>query len=223
MQENIKESLFSTSVFDVIPASMQDDFLLTLDMRLKSFNRGDLLFTQGEEIIYLPVILKGSVRAEMFSASGNTLQIDVIKAPEVLAAAFVFASRNRIPVSVTALEDGEILKLSIPSLQNAFVKYPDFSNAFMRHVADRVFFLTEKINFLNIKTIKGKLAQLILTRSVNNTFSLPMNQTELSRFFGIERPSLARALSEIIQDKIITLRKNKGEILNIKQLKALLA
>jgi CRP-like cAMP-binding protein len=221
--QNLKESLFSASVFDTIPKSVQDDFLLTLDFRVKPFVRGDFLFTQGEQIIYLPVLLKGSVRAEMFSASGNSLQIDVIKAPELLAPAFVFASNNRSPVSVIALEAGEILKLSIASLQSAFMKYPDFSNAFLRHVSDRVYYLTERINFLSIRTIKGKLAQLIIKRSTNNTFTLPMSQTELSNFFGVERPSLARALSEMVQDKIISLHKNKGEILDIKQLKSLLA
>ena len=221
--QNIKESLFSISVFDAVPASMQDDFLLTLDLRVKSFDRGDLLFAQGEEIIYLPILLQGSVRAEMFSASGNVLQIDVLTAPELLAPASVFATHNRIPVSVIAIENGKMLKISVASLQNAFIKCSDFLIAFLRHVSDRVYFLTEKINFLNIKTIKGKLAQLILARNTNNTFSLPMNQTEMARFFGIERPSLARALSEIIQDNIITLHKNKGEILNIKQLKSLLS
>ena len=218
----MNELLFSAPVFSTVTENMREDFFSRLDFKTKTFESGDSLFTQGESVTFLPVLTKGVVRTEMFSASGSVLQIDVISAPQILAPSCAFATSNRIPVSVTALEQSELVKISVGSLQDLFPKYPMFFNALLTHISDRIHFLTDRLNFQNIKTIKGKLAQYILDHSNNTSFTFAMNQTELSNYFGVERSSLARSLSEIIQDNIITIKKNKGEILNINQLKALL-
>ena len=220
MQE-IKKLLFAAPVFEAVPASMQEDFLSTLNFKTKIYNREEPVFNQGEPIFCLPVLIKGIVKAEMFSASGTILQIDVIKAPFILAPVCVFATDNHIPVSVTALEQSELVNISTVSLKNVIFKYPVFGNAFFTNISDKIHFLTERLNFQSIKTIKGKLAQYILNNSNCKSFVLPMNQTNLANYFGVERPSVSRALSEIVRDKIIVIHKHKGEILNLDKLKSL--
>jgi CRP-like cAMP-binding protein len=90
---------------------------------------------------------------------------------------------------------------------------------FLNMISGRSQFLSEKIKFLNFKTIKGKLAQYILQRGdpPSNIFRLDRTQNDLADFFGVARPSVARALGELEKDgliaadgKIITIINRNG-------------
>jgi len=81
-------------------------------------------------------------------------------------------------------------------------------------ISNRSQFLTEKIKFLNFKTIRGKFAHFILQKSgkESNFVSLGMTQNELSDFFGVARPSLARTIGELEKDGYI---EAKGKTIKI--------
>ena len=72
-------------------------------------------------------------------------------------------------------------------------------------ISNRSQFLSEKIKFLNFKTIKGKLAHFILQKAENEktTIILDMTQNDLADFFGVARPSVSRALGELEQEGFI--------------------
>ena len=67
------------------------------------------------------------------------------------------------------------------------------------------------------------MAQYILARTNNMDFTLNMNQTVLSEYFGVARPSLSRSLSEMIDDEIISLKGKHGKVLNFNKLRKLIA
>ena len=79
---------------------------------------------------------------------------------------------------------------------------------FLDMISNRSQFLSEKIKFLNFKTIKGKLAQFILQKDGKERSSviLEMTQNNLADFFGVARPSVARALGEMEEDGLIEAR-----------------
>ena len=70
---------------------------------------------------------------------------------------------------------------------------------FLDMISNRSQFLSEKIKFLNFKTIKGKLAHYILQRAGNErvTILLDKTQIDLADFFGVARPSVGRALGDL--------------------------
>jgi CRP-like cAMP-binding protein len=92
----------------------------------------------------------------------------------------------------------------------------------MAYNSNRAYFLSERLKFLSTKTIKGKLAQYILTIADNADFAMEMTQTELAEYFGVARPSLSRSLSEMVSEEIITLKGKRGKIRNLLKLKKLI-
>jgi len=91
---------------------------------------------------------------------------------------------------------------------------------FLDMISNRSQFLSEKIRFLNFKTIKGKLAQFILERSSDDkpTINMGMTQTGLADYFGVARPSLARILGELENDGLIEATGRVVRVLNRKKL-----
>ncbi len=55
------------------------------------------------------IVISGIVKGEMVDETGKVIKIEDIPAPGALATAFLFGNRNRFPVNVVALSDGELL------------------------------------------------------------------------------------------------------------------
>jgi CRP-like cAMP-binding protein len=201
-----------------------DSFPNDLRYSIKDYKKNDQLFRQGDSCDALYILMTGSVKTEMITENGNLLGVEIINAPRPLAPAFIFSSNNRFPVDVIAIEDVEVLRIPKDEVVRLMTTHPDFMQQFLKHNANRTQFLTNRLQLLSIKTIKGKIAHFLLEQ-VNEegmSFSINRNQTELAEFFGVARPSLARSLSEMIEEGVLTVDKKKYTILDIKKLRNLL-
>ena len=219
-----KVDLSACPVCSKINIEDEEAFLDDLKCSIKAYSKNELIIRQGDVCDALYMLTLGSVKTEMITENGNILGIEIIKAPRPLAPAFVFSDNNRFPVDVTALEEVEIMKIPKTEIMRLMVTNPDFMNSFMTHNANRTQFLTNRLQLLSIKTIKGKLAHFLMENSKGDgiSFEINRNQTELADFFGVARPSLARSLSEMVQDGIISINKKEYTILDSKGLRELL-
>lgn len=221
---NKKIDLSACPVCSKIQIDNEEVFLEDLKYTIKSYPKNELIIRQGDVCDALYMLMVGSVKTEMITENGNILGIEIIKAPRPLAPAFVFSDNNRFPVDVTALEEVEIMKIPKTEIMRLMTTNPDFMSSFMTHNANRTQFLTNRLQLLSIKTIKGKLAHFLIENSPaeGQSFIINRNQTELADFFGVARPSLARSLSEMVQEEIISINKKEYKILNMKALRELL-
>ncbi|NDP19846.1 MAG: Crp/Fnr family transcriptional regulator [Paludibacter sp.] len=219
-----KVDLSACPVCSKINIDDEGAFLDDLKCTILSYKKNELIIRQGEICDALYMLTIGSVKTEMITENGNILGIEIINAPRPLAPAFVFSDNNRFPVDVTALEEVEIMKIPKEEIMRLMVTNPDFMSSFMTHNANRTQFLTSRLQLLSIKTIKGKLAHFLLENSKGEgkAFEIKRNQTELADFFGVARPSLARSLSEMVQEGIISINKKEYTIVNSKGLRELL-
>ena len=215
--------LFLCPVCMNIPVNEREKFLNEITYKTKLFKKGECVAVQGETVNALYILLKGSAKAEMISDSGTVLNMETVKAPNLLAPALLFAANNRFPVDIVALEDCEIILISKDSIVKQLSSNEEFLQGFMKFNSNRVNFLSERLKLLSTKTIKGKLAQYILARANHQDFTLDRKQTELAEYFGVTRPSLSRSLSEMIEEGIISLKRKNGIILDPVKLKNLLA
>ena len=201
-----------------------DSFPPDMKYSVKYHGKNEIIFRQGDICDSLNILMRGSVKTEMITESGNLLGIEIINAPRPLAPAFLFSGNNRFPVDVTTLEDVEILRIPKNEVVRLMTSQPDFMQQFLTHNANRTQFLTNRLQLLSIKTIKGKIAHFLLEQAdeQGSTFTINRNQTELADFFGVARPSLARSLSEMVEDSIIEINKKEYKVLDKKKLRELL-
>lgn len=199
-----------------IPENEREQFYQSLHATTKSYAKGDFIARQGDTVDSLYMLSKGSVKTEMITESGGVLSVETIVAPRPLAPAFLFAENNRFPVDVVALESCEVVIIPKTSVMQQLATNENFLKSYMAFNANRTQFLSERLQLLSIKTIKGKLAYYIRQRVVNGTFKMDRNQTELAEYFGVARPSLARSFSEMIDEGAIT---RDGKIMNVDRLK----
>lgn len=194
----------------------------TVEHTVKRFKRGKYIAYQGDRVSHLYMLMKGRVKTQMVADTGFTLAMEEIPAPFPLAAAFLFADDNRFPVDVIAMEECEVLFIAKEAIEKQIASCPGFLRGFMAFNANRMQYLSERMKVFAQKGIKAKIAYYILQRGRGDAYDLGRSVTSLAEYFAVERPSLSRALSEMVRDGIIEYEGGKGKILNHRILEKLL-
>ena len=225
LDDHMIMSLSACSLFKGMSSGQISSVLSDSAGRIRSYPMDTLIAQAGEEVLYLQIVLEGSVKAEMVDYTGKVIKIEDIIPPHPLAPAFLFGSQNRYPVNITA--GGDVKVLSIP--REKFLAILQSSKSvlvnFVDIVSRRGQFLSSKIKFLSFTTIKGKLAQYLLDlsdKSDSPRFLLTSSQVQLSELFGVARPSIGRAIGELNRDGIIRTEGREVTILDSSRLSMLL-
>jgi CRP/FNR family transcriptional regulator, dissimilatory nitrate respiration regulator len=191
---------------------------------VKKFNTGSMIAQNGEPVNSLMIVIRGIVKGEMIDYSGRVIKIEDIPAPGTLASAFIFGNKNRFPVNVVAITDIELLTIDKSVFLKLLMSEDRILVNFLDMISNRSQFLSEKIKFLNFRTIKTKLAQYILQKAgkEGTNVIIDMKQNELAEFFGVARPSVARAIHEMEEAGLIIASGKNIRIINKKGLSDLI-
>jgi CRP-like cAMP-binding protein len=219
-----KRELDSCPICHNLNINDEESFLDDLKCSFRYYTKNDLIIQQGQLCDALYVLTVGTVRTEMVSDNGSVIHVETFDAPRPLAPAFLFSDNNRFPVNVTATNDVEIIVIPKSEILRMMMTNPDFMQNYLAHNANRTQFLTNRLQLLSIKTIKGKLAHYLLEQAKNTDqpFIVTKSQGELAELFSVARPSLARSLSEMVQEGIIHIHRREYRILNLEKMKDLL-
>jgi CRP/FNR family transcriptional regulator, dissimilatory nitrate respiration regulator len=222
--ENLFQLLTGTMIFKGLDAKAIEKIFHRKTFQLKRYEKEQYIAHSHDECDQLMIVIEGSVRGEMTNFSGKTVKIEDITAPRPLAAGFIFGNNNRFPVDIIANQPATLLTLPKDTLIAMMQQNNLVLKNYLDAISSRTQFLSNRIRFLSFKTIKGKIAHYILTHCSegNNIVILNQSQTRLSDFFGVTRPSLARALREMNQEGIIRVERRKITLLNREKLNNLL-
>lgn len=214
----------SCPLFIGISNEEQHAFLTRLVSNREIIEKGRTVVRQGDEIKFLYLLVKGVVRTEMITQEGNLLEIEFIEAIRPLAPAFLFAQNNRFPVDVISIEECHFLLIPKAIWLKEMMQNEVLLTNFLRLNSNMTVFLSQKVQMVSIKSIKGKLSLYILenTTNENNHFTLKRNRTQLAEYFGVQRPSLARTMAELVEKEIIAIDKREITVLNREELKKVL-
>ena len=165
--------------------------ILAPEHACRLYKSSDFIAMQGEAYRSLFILCSGSVRTQMVNAEGKQLTIETLKAPELLAPAFVFSSENRFPVNIEAKEDCEILIVNKNAFLEFLHQYPLVMHNFLQLLSDRTLFLSKKLNAFALQSLKSRILNYL------RMHGSILNQQEVAQILGVTRPSLARALAEL--------------------------
>jgi len=188
--------------------------------RIRKYKPGAMISQSGDLVSSFMMVIGGTVKGEMVDFSGRVIKIEDIPASGALASAFIFGSRNRFPVNVVAISETSLMIIE----KADFIKFLKSNDKllinFLDMISNRSQFLTEKIKFLNFKTIRGKFAQYILQVAGpdKSEIKLAVTQNDLAEYFGVARPSIARVLGELENEGIIITKGKTLKILDKKRL-----
>ena len=96
---------------------------------------------------------------------------------------------------------------------------------YLNIVSGKAQFLTGKITFLSLKTIREKVAYYLMQRmrnGENGVVSMDVTQTSLADLFGVTRPSLTRTILDMEKQGILAWSRDSVTILSYNTLNEIL-
>ncbi len=192
--------------------------------QIKYFSNKEVLAYSGERVERAMILLDGKLQGEMIDFAGNSLKIEELEPPQMVAAAFLYGPQSVFPVNLSALSDGKMLILYKKEFTQLLAADNRVLNNYLNIVSGKAQFLSQKITFLSFKTIREKIAYYLLHQSKSESLIIVTNQSQkgLAEMIGVARPSLARTISEMEADGLIRWERNQVEILNLKTLQSIL-
>lgn len=202
------EKLIDAPVFLHLAEEKLRDFIENTPHTVRTYNTHDFIAMQGTPCRSVYLLYSGEIRSTMSGPDGKQVTMEDLKAPTLLAPAFIFATNNRFPVTVTALCPCKVLLINKDKFVELMSREPVVMQNFMRIISDRSYRLSQKINIFALHSLKSRIAAYLCTQGSIH------NQQEVSERLGVARPSLSRVLAELATEGCIAFEKRKVVITN---------
>jgi len=199
----------------------ETEVLLDGQYVVKNYAPGELIALQASRYESLLIVSEGLVRGEMTDSLGRSTLIEEIQVPRAIAPAFLYATENRLPVSIIASTQTEITAIHRQRFTLMMQEDVRLLTNYLQSMADRSRFLSDKLRMQRFGSIKSKLARYVLEisqRQQTEKFIIPHTQQELADIFGVTRPSLARCLEQMEKEGGLSSKGKNFEIVNRKRL-----
>ncbi len=193
--------------------------------QIRHFRSGELLAQAGDPVDKAILLMEGRLQGEMVDFAGNSLKIEELDPPQMVAAAFLYGPKSKFPVFLNARTDGKIMIILKKEFTDMLSLESRVMVNYINIVSGKAQFLSGKITFLSLRTIKEKIAYYILQmmkNGGNGYVAIDQTQTNLAELFGVTRPSLSRTVQEMEKQDIFTWSRDNIVIKDLKKLNSIL-
>ncbi|HWS00995.1 MAG TPA: Crp/Fnr family transcriptional regulator [Prolixibacteraceae bacterium] len=217
--------LLNSPLFRGISPEELNGLFQRVNHQVRHFRSGEMLAQAGEDVGRAMLLMEGRLQGEMVDFAGNSLKIEDLDPPQMVAAAFLYGPNSLFPVYLSAKTDGKMLVIQKKDFTAMLSMESRVMVNYINIVSGKAQFLSGKITFLSLKTIKEKIAYYLLQRmkqSGKMEIGMDMTQTSLSDLFGVTRPSLTRTILEMEKQGILVWSRDRVEIKELKKLQQIL-
>lgn len=206
MEKTIIEELTLCPLFSGLSQAEIEHIMDNVPYRIISIERGDNYAVAGTLCRFADIILEGEMQADMTANSGRFVLMDNQRAGNLIAPAFIFAKKNRYPVSISATKQTKIFRILPEELQKLIQANSVIQMNFIGMISNISVYLAGKVRVLGLATVRERIAQFLLHQcDLQQTLSihLPYTRQELADRLGIQRFSLQRTMAEFEDQGII--------------------
>ncbi len=190
--------------------------------QIRTYTKGDYIATKGELVNTLSIVVEGSITVEFVIDSGLVIRSVRHAAPTMVGAMALLTNDSRYLADTVA--NGDVTAISFTRQQVEYKMQSDahFMYNFISFITSRVENLSSHIAVLAQKSIKAKVAYYIFICSNCTHFRFDRRLGSLADYLCVERPSLSRAIAQMVSEGLISYTRGEGEILDTAALKEML-
>lgn len=214
------EILKSCPLFSGIKEEEFDSMLSCLGARELEYKKEAYIYMAGNAVSEIGIVLSGSVIIIKEDFWGNRTIISRMSAGDMFAESFAFAGIPKLPISVVAAENAEVLFIDCKNILNAYPSPCGFHTALInnmvRILAGKNVMLMQKIDHISCRTTRDKLLSYLSVQAIeakSKSFTIPYNRQELADYLCIDRSAMSSELGRLRDEGILTFHKNNFELL----------
>lgn len=220
---NLKCSCFDnggTNCIKIVPIfnNLTEEEMLEIAAitRDRVFEKGEMVYTAGDEGEKLYVIHTGKVKITRFTESGKEQVLRILGPGEFMGELSLFSSEPMQDYG-EVIEKANMCVIDGNKLKKLMGKYPSITFKVMEELSKRLDKAENLIENINHYSVEKRLSQALLELSNDNgIINLEMSKKDLASNIGMSQETLSRKLSAFQELGIIDLKGHrKIIILNI--------
>ena len=196
------------------------DFSATCkNVQKKSFKKSQTITTYIQKRNQVCIILEGEADLVRYDLNGNKSIIEHFTKNDILGEAFYIVTTNN-ELSVEAKKNCEVLFFNYDNIhqkcRNNCKFHQTLSENFSNLILNKVMDLNTRIEILTKRSIREKLRgyfNILSTRNLSKTFTLPFSLTDLADYLSVDRSAMMRELKLLSDEGFIKKNGNKITLL----------
>jgi CRP/FNR family transcriptional regulator len=188
----------------------------------KHYAAGETLFWQSEACAGLYIVQEGWLKAVIGSPSGRE-QIIRLLGPGDTFNEIGLLTDGKNPVTVRALEESRLWVIERETILRLMDEHPGLCRAITRNLAERVQHLMKLIEDLSLRTVKSRMARILLENAVDGVINRHrwMTQTEMAARLGTVLDVANRSLTSLESAGLVKVTRYEIQILDTTRLEEL--
>ena len=174
--------------------------------------KGNIIYHEGDMCETIGIIISGKVDIVSYSFQGKEMLINSLKAGEIFGNNLLFSSSPIYRGDVIAKEKCVIAFINKENLEYLLQNNKEFLELYLQAQSDKAKSLTGRIQLLSFPNAEERL---FYYASKNNGVITFKNVTTLAATIGVQRETLSRLLTNLIERHLI--KKEKGKITVLKK------
>jgi CRP/FNR family transcriptional regulator len=174
-------------------------------------NRGESIFYEGENALYIYYIIHGSVKLYRVNEVGKIASIKVLKKGDVFADIVLF-EENRYPVNAESIAHSTLLCINSKKLKEIILSNIKLTESFIILLSKRIKYLVNKIDTLELESAENRLLNYLYEKkyqSKSNEFTLDISKKEIAEIIGIRTETFSRLLKKLSVEGVVKVQSKK--------------
>jgi CRP/FNR family transcriptional regulator len=185
--------------------------------RVRHLEKDEVMIRPGDEIFFIPIILKGSVRVIRQDSDGKEAFLYHLYPGQTCAMSLSCCQAGRKSLIKAVAEDStDILQIPIELTEDWF-KYPEWKTYISNNYANRFEELLQVIDLVSFSNMDKQLLHYLEERSkALNTRVLEITHQQIADELHTHREAVSRLLRTMEKKGLVKLGRNNVEILIVK-------
>ncbi|MDO5717457.1 MAG: Crp/Fnr family transcriptional regulator [Tissierellia bacterium] len=210
------EFLKKCRLFQNLDCEDLEDLARSSDLKELKFNKGEFIFSVGDEADYLYILKSGIITVEKNDINGKRIIVNIFKKPgTIFGEVYLYLKDKSYDYSSVSITNSEIISIPRDFILNLGRQnkkyYMIIVDNMLEILSSKAFHLNQKLLILSSYTLRQKIANYLLQFCDHDKVSMNFNRKELAEYIGTTRPSLSRELINMSNEGLI--KVNKGEII----------
>jgi CRP-like cAMP-binding protein len=192
--------------------------LLADAAEIRAFNRGDVIFTEGDDPAELFVVLSGRIAIANKSIDGRESVVALMERGDLFGEMPLFDGLTR-SAEARALEPSDVVAITSAPLRQLYESQPELLWGVVALLANRLRNTDEALADSVFLDVTGRTAKRLLELAGDaDEFSLPITQEELAGMVGASRERVNKAIASFVRLGWIEQTDRRYRITNREQL-----
>lgn len=214
--------LTRSNLFAGLTAEEISHLFIHVNYKVMHMRKNEIYTFAGMDHFYATIVLKGRMQGYMMNHTGKTVRIAAVEEGDMIAPALLFSPSHVMPVTVKADNDASILRFAVGYLEEFINASPLVLHNFIVILSSIVTQLQTKIYQLTMLPAKERIVHYLVEKAREQdgkVITLDSTRQELADYFGIQKFSLNRCLTQLVQEGLIAVEGRKITILNVAGMK----